>query len=83
MRAVSNWRAATACRARTVVVASAAPVVACPAIPDIARTSKVDGVWYWASPIEARLCAGEEVVLVGGGNSAGQGVRLSFPLSSY
>ena len=31
------------------------------------------GVWYWASPIEARLCAGEEVVLVGGGNSAGQG----------
>ena len=31
------------------------------------------GVWYWASQIEARLCAGEEVVLVGGGNSAGQG----------
>ncbi|MBE7368988.1 FAD-dependent oxidoreductase [Ramlibacter pallidus] len=30
------------------------------------------GVWYWASPIEARLCRGEEVVLVGGGNSAGQ-----------
>jgi thioredoxin reductase (NADPH) len=30
------------------------------------------GVWYWASPIEAKMCAGEEVVLVGGGNSAGQ-----------
>ena len=30
------------------------------------------GVWYWASPIEARLCADEEVMLVGGGNSAGQ-----------
>ncbi len=30
------------------------------------------GVWYWASPIEAKLCAGQEVVLVGGGNSAGQ-----------
>jgi thioredoxin reductase (NADPH) len=30
------------------------------------------GVWYWASPIEARLCRGEEIVLVGGGNSAGQ-----------
>jgi thioredoxin reductase (NADPH) len=30
------------------------------------------GVWYWASPIEARLCRNEEVVLVGGGNSAGQ-----------
>ena len=31
------------------------------------------GVWYWASPIEARMCVGQEVVLVGGGNSAGQG----------
>jgi thioredoxin reductase (NADPH) len=30
------------------------------------------GVWYWASPIEARLCQGQEVALVGGGNSAGQ-----------
>src|SRR5262249_22134095 len=30
------------------------------------------GVWYWASPVEAKICAGEEVALVGGGNSAGQ-----------
>ncbi len=30
------------------------------------------GIWYWASPIEARLCRNEEIVLVGGGNSAGQ-----------
>ena len=29
-------------------------------------------VHYWASPIEARLCAGQEVALVGAGNSAGQ-----------
>jgi thioredoxin reductase (NADPH) len=29
-------------------------------------------VHYWASPLEARLCSGEEVVLVGAGNSAGQ-----------
>lgn len=29
-------------------------------------------IHFWASPIEARLCAGEHVVLVGGGNSAGQ-----------
>jgi thioredoxin reductase (NADPH) len=27
-----------------------------------------------ASPIEARLCAGKEVALVGGGNSAGQAI---------
>jgi thioredoxin reductase (NADPH) len=32
------------------------------------------GVSYWASPVEAELCAGKEVVLVGGGNSAGQAV---------
>ncbi len=29
-------------------------------------------IHYWVSPIEARLCAGEDVTLVGGGNSAGQ-----------
>lgn len=30
------------------------------------------GVWCWASPLEARLCLGQEVIVVGGGNSAGQ-----------
>ena len=30
------------------------------------------GIWYWASPIEAKLCANAEVIVVGGGNSAGQ-----------
>jgi thioredoxin reductase (NADPH) len=30
------------------------------------------GVWYWASPVEAPLCRQEEIVLIGGGNSAGQ-----------
>lgn len=29
-------------------------------------------VHYWASPLEGDLCANEDVVLVGGGNSAGQ-----------
>jgi len=29
-------------------------------------------VHYWASPLEADLCANQEVALVGGGNSAGQ-----------
>jgi thioredoxin reductase (NADPH) len=58
-------------RARTVVVASGARYRR-PTMADIARFEG-RGVWYWASQIEARLCAGEEVVLVGGGNSAGQG----------
>jgi thioredoxin reductase (NADPH) len=30
------------------------------------------GIWYWASPLEAKACARTEVALVGGGNSAGQ-----------
>jgi thioredoxin reductase (NADPH) len=57
--------------ARTVVIASGARYRH-PAIADIARFEG-RGIWYWASQIEARLCAGEEVILVGGGNSAGQG----------
>jgi thioredoxin reductase (NADPH) len=56
--------------ARTVVIASGARYRR-PALNDIERFEG-RGVWYWASPIEARLCAGAEVALVGGGNSAGQ-----------
>lgn len=42
--------------------------------PDCADIKRLEGhgVWYWASPIEAKMCASQEVVLVGGGNSAGQ-----------
>jgi thioredoxin reductase (NADPH) len=29
-------------------------------------------VHYWASPLEGQLCDGQEIALVGGGNSAGQ-----------
>ncbi|TDY21981.1 thioredoxin reductase (NADPH) [Paraburkholderia sp. BL6665CI2N2] len=32
------------------------------------------GVFFGTSPVEAKLCKGLEVVIVGGGNSAGQGV---------
>src|SRR5712672_296333 len=31
-------------------------------------------VHYWASPLEAKLCAGQEVALLAAGNSAGQAV---------
>ena len=62
---------ATRIQARTIVVASGARYRH-PTIADIARFEG-RGIWYWASQIEARLCAGEEVILVGGGNSAGQG----------
>ncbi len=60
----------TAVNARTVVIASGARYRR-PAIPRIAEFEG-RGVWYWASPIEGKLSSGAEVVLVGGGNSAGQ-----------
>jgi thioredoxin reductase (NADPH) len=36
-------------------------------------------VHYWASPLEAKLCAGQEVALVGAGNSAGQAAVYLAP----
>jgi thioredoxin reductase (NADPH) len=57
-------------QARTAVVACGARYRR-PDIPHL-REFEGHGVWYWASPIEARLCQREEIILVGGGNSAGQ-----------
>jgi thioredoxin reductase (NADPH) len=57
-------------RARSLVIATGARYRR-PAIDNLAHYEG-RGVWYWVSPIEARLCRGEEVILVGGGNSAGQ-----------
>jgi thioredoxin reductase (NADPH) len=43
---------------------------------DVSRFDEFDraGIYYAATDMEARLCEGEEVVVVGGGNSAGQAV---------
>jgi thioredoxin reductase (NADPH) len=57
-------------RARTVVVASGARYRR-PAIENLSAFEG-RGVWYWATPIEARLCKNQEMIIVGGGNSAGQ-----------
>jgi thioredoxin reductase (NADPH) len=64
-------------QARAVVIASGARYRR-PAIANLAEFEGA-GVSYWASPIEARLCAGEEVALVGGGNSAGQAIVFLAP----
>jgi thioredoxin reductase (NADPH) len=60
----------TSLRAKAVVIASGARYRR-PAIENLAAFEG-HGVWYWASQIEARLCAATQVILVGGGNSAGQ-----------
>jgi thioredoxin reductase (NADPH) len=55
---------------RTVVIASGARYRR----PEIENLDRFEGtsVSYWATPIEAALCEGRDIVLVGGGNSAGQ-----------
>jgi thioredoxin reductase (NADPH) len=67
----------TIARARTIVIASGARYRR-PDVPNLAELEGA-GISYWASPIEAKLCAGEDVALVGGGNSAGQAVVFLAP----
>jgi thioredoxin reductase (NADPH) len=57
-------------RARSMVIASGARYRRL----DAENLAAFEGssVHYWASPFEAKLCAGQKVALVGGGNSAGQ-----------
>jgi thioredoxin reductase (NADPH) len=56
--------------ARTVVIATGAEYRKLP----LENISKFEGagVYYGASFVESQLCEGEDVVIVGGGNSAGQ-----------
>jgi thioredoxin reductase (NADPH) len=58
--------------ARAIVIASGARYRR----PPVANLEAFEStsVHYWASPLEGKLCAGQEVALVGAGNSAGQAV---------
>jgi thioredoxin reductase (NADPH) len=58
--------------ARAIVVASGARYRR----PPVANLEAFEStsVHYWASPLEGKLCSGQEVALVGAGNSAGQAV---------
>jgi thioredoxin reductase (NADPH) len=57
-------------RSRAILIASGAQY----RMPDIANLSRFlgRGIYYAATHLEATLCAAEDVVVVGGGNSAGQ-----------
>lgn len=57
-------------RARAVIIATGAEYRR-PALEKLS-TFEGAGVYYGATPMEAALCVGEDVVIVGGGNSAGQ-----------
>ena len=64
-------------RARAIVVASGARYRR----PDVTNMKSFEGdsIHYWASAAEAKLCAGEEIALVGAGNSAGQAAVYLAP----
>jgi thioredoxin reductase (NADPH) len=64
-------------RARAVVVASGARYRRADVIN--MKSFEGDSVHYWASRAEAKLCAGEEIALVGAGNSAGQAAVFLAP----
>jgi thioredoxin reductase (NADPH) len=57
-------------RARAVIIATGAEYRR-PPIDNLSRFEGA-GVYYGATPMEGQLCVGEEVVVVGGGNAAGQ-----------
>jgi thioredoxin reductase (NADPH) len=57
-------------RGRSVVVATGA-VYRKPPLESLGRFEGI-GVYYGATFMEAQLCAGEEAIVIGGGNSAGQ-----------
>jgi thioredoxin reductase (NADPH) len=56
--------------ARAVIIATGAEYRK-PALENLSRFEGA-GVYYIAMPMEAQLCVGEDVIIVGGGNSAGQ-----------
>ena len=56
--------------ARTVIIASGAQYRK-PSLPNLSEFEGA-GVYYSATFMEAQLCGGEDVIVVGGGNSAGQ-----------
>ena len=56
--------------ARTVIIATGAEYRMLP-VDNIGRFNGA-GVYYGATPMEAQLCRGETVIVVGAGNSAGQ-----------
>jgi thioredoxin reductase (NADPH) len=59
-----------AVRARTVLIATGAQYRK-PELPNLQKYTGL-GVYYAATHLEGRMCQNEEIIVVGGGNSAGQ-----------
>jgi thioredoxin reductase (NADPH) len=70
------------------LVRGRAVVIACGAayrklqVANLARFEGA-GVYYGATPMEAQLCKGEDVIVVGGGNSAGQAAMFLSTIANH
>jgi thioredoxin reductase (NADPH) len=67
--------------ARTVVIATGAEYRK-PSLENLSRFEGA-GVYYGATFLEAQLCSGEDVIIVGGGNSAGQAAVFLAQMSAH
>ena len=83
--AIATWAAKLGCEKRPFAVElSSGDVVRAHAIviasgaryrkPELEKLAEFEGagIYYAATPMEAQLCTSEEIIIVGGGNSAGQ-----------
>ncbi len=68
-------------QARTVVIAAGAQYRR-PALSELQRLEGA-GVFYCATHVEAQMCAGEAVAVVGGGNSAGQAAVFLSQIAAH
>ncbi len=70
----------SALSSRTIIIATGAQYNK-PACANVARFQG-QGIYYGATYMEAQLCNGEEVIVIGGGNSAGQATVFLSQTSS-
>jgi thioredoxin reductase (NADPH) len=68
-------------RGRSIIIASGARYRKLP-LPNLAQFEGT-GVYYGATALEGQLCRGEEAVVVGGGNSAGQAAMFLSGLARH
>ena len=68
-------------RGRSIIIAAGAQYRKLP-LPNLSQFEGT-GVYYGATALEGQLCRGEEVVVVGGGNSAGQAAMFLSTLASH
>jgi thioredoxin reductase (NADPH) len=69
-------------RTRTIVIATGVRYRKVD-LPSLARYEGAGGIFYSATHLEGQLCRGEEIAIVGGGNSAGQAAVFLSGLASH